>query len=93
MIIYINKDRLSNTFSCKSEDYDILTDDMLNDLLDSESMEEFKMEYPESYEHFCIHFKDKIISTNPDYEDILFEVFSITLDEEDDDDFYEDDEY
>lgn len=92
MIIHINKDRLSNTFSCKSGNYDILTDDMLNDLLDSESMEDFRMEYPESYEHFCIHFKDKIISTNPDYEDILFEVFSITLDDED---YYDedDDEY
>lgn len=59
---------------------------MLNDLLDSDSFNEFRIEYPESYEHYCINFKDKVTTKNPNYEDVFFEVLSITLDDEEEDD-------
>lgn len=93
MIIHINKHKLENTFFCKSEDYDVLTDNMLNDLLDCESWEEFRMNCPESYNHYHVHFRGKVSTPNPTYEDILFEVFNITLEEEEDDEDYEDDDY
>jgi len=91
MILLINKDQLSETFIYKSVYYDNMDDEMLNDLMDSESLDEFRMDYPESYNHYLKNYRHLVKTENPDYEDILFDIFNITLIDEEDWD--EDDEY
>lgn len=77
MNILINKEKLLDAFVCKSDDYDVLTEKMIDDLLDSELLDDFKINYPESYAHYERHFKEEIDIENPTCDDIVLELYWI----------------
>lgn len=88
MIMHINKNQLINCFRLKNDDHELKTELMYEDMFLAKDFEDFRINFPESYNHFISHFILYGMSAHDSYSEVFDDLFiEIILDED-----YEEDE-